>query len=100
MITSCFTTGDYPLERFWETAQRLYEKYGPVVKVARYSGKNDMVMVYRPEDTKKIFQVRGIEKGETVLGRYDFSLQWSIYRKNGDSFFVCASLYLCWWGVY
>ncbi|XP_050687222.1 probable cytochrome P450 49a1 isoform X2 [Eriocheir sinensis] len=59
--------GGYPLERFWETAQRLHEKYGPVVKVARYSGKKDMVVVYRPEDTKKIFQAEGRYPQRPVL---------------------------------
>lgn len=75
LTASYLAPGGYPLERYWEMALRLHEKYGPVVKVVRYFGRKDMVMVYRPEDTKMLFQVRGRQNGGTDIVLYDSSLQ-------------------------
>ncbi|KAK8376041.1 hypothetical protein O3P69_008629 [Scylla paramamosain] len=64
-----FTTiGGYPMERYWESVQRIYEKYGPVVKVERFSGSLDMVIAFRPEDTRKMFQAEGIYPMRPGLG--------------------------------
>ncbi|XP_045112915.1 probable cytochrome P450 49a1 [Portunus trituberculatus] len=64
-----FTTmGGCPVERYWESVQGIYKKYGPVVKVERFSGSLDMVMVFRPEDTRKMFQAEGVYPVRPGLG--------------------------------
>lgn len=51
--------GGYSFERYWESCWKLYDLYGPVVRLAKISGHFDMVLVFRPEDTRKIFEKEG-----------------------------------------
>nr|XP_053635943.1 probable cytochrome P450 49a1 [Cherax quadricarinatus]XP_053636019.1 probable cytochrome P450 49a1 [Cherax quadricarinatus]XP_053636070.1 probable cytochrome P450 49a1 [Cherax quadricarinatus] len=65
--------GGYPLERFLDSAMKLHEKYGPIVRISKLAGKLDMVMVFQPEDTKKIFQAEGqypVRPGLDILQHY------------------------------
>lgn len=51
--------GGYPLERFWNSSWKLYKEYGPIVKVSNLTGGLDMVLVFQPDDTRRIFQAEG-----------------------------------------
>ena len=51
-------TGGYPIERFWETCWKLYDNYGPIVRLAGVLPKKDIVYIFGPKDVQKLFQVR------------------------------------------
>ncbi|XP_045612773.2 probable cytochrome P450 49a1 [Procambarus clarkii] len=72
--TFLFTSiGGYPLERFWESSRKLFEEYGPVVRIAKLAGDVDMVMVFQPEDTRRIFKAEGqypVRPGLDILKHY------------------------------
>ncbi|XP_063598580.1 probable cytochrome P450 49a1 [Penaeus indicus] len=51
--------GGYSLERYWESCWKLYTLYGPIVRLAKLTGQFDMVLVFRPEDTRRIFEKEG-----------------------------------------
>ncbi|KAG7162766.1 Ecdysone 20-monooxygenase-like [Homarus americanus] len=34
--------GGYPMERFWDSSWKLYNKFGPIVRVTKFAGDLDM----------------------------------------------------------
>ncbi|XP_042233140.1 ecdysone 20-monooxygenase-like [Homarus americanus] len=65
--------GGYPMERFWDSSWKLYNKFGPIVRVTKFAGDLDMVIVFRPEDTAKIYQAEGrlpVRPGLDILTYY------------------------------
>ncbi|ROT69394.1 hypothetical protein C7M84_012402 [Penaeus vannamei] len=93
--------GGYSFERYWESCWKLYDLYGPVVRLAKISGHFDMVLVFRPEDTRKIFECRA-RKSLTIPvdapGRKracPCDLPWTSWSTTGCGILTCTRPRVC-----
>ncbi|KAK7056563.1 hypothetical protein SK128_013799 [Halocaridina rubra] len=78
--------GSYPFASFWQSCWKLYEKYGPVVKASKIAPKLDIVFVFRPEDTKTLFQNEGPLPSRPPIDMLEY------YRKSRPQWYTSTGL--------
>lgn len=53
-------SGDFQIEHIDKVSKRLYNKYGPIVKVSNLLGRPDMVFLFDPDDIEQVFRQEDI----------------------------------------
>lgn len=48
--------GDFEIEHIDKVSKRLYEEYGPIVKVEGLLGRPDMLFLFDPDEIEKVFR--------------------------------------------